>query len=108
MISPSGASAAGEESSISTNQSWRPSNGSRTPGTLAVTKSTQRRDSISKATTVSPLASRAAVSSASAASGPVTAAHAVVVARGRGSSLSTAAVTIPSVPSAPMNNCLRS
>ena len=58
-----------------------------------------------------PVGQSAALSSVSrrtAASTSGTAASAVARARGAGKSFSTAAVTMPSVPSAPMNSCLRS
>ena len=43
-----------------------------------------------------------------AACGEAIASQAVAVLRGSGKSLTTAAVMMPSVPSAPINNCLRS
>ena len=76
--------------------------------TCASTASTQLRETSSKArhALAEPLAQ--AASSSTAAPGLSSAIQAVAVALGRGKSRSTAAVMMPSVPSAPMNSCFRS
>ncbi len=61
----------------------------------------------SKLVTVPPARSLASLSRASAASGEFTPTNAVSTERGRGNSFSTAAVMMPSVPSAPMNRLLQ-
>ena len=62
----------------------------------------------SKAVSRAPKRACAWPSSASAAGGESTATRAVACPCGSGNSFSTAAVMTPSVPSAPMNRCLRS
>ncbi len=70
-------------------------------------KSMTISDTSSKLVTL-PLASeRATPSSASASCGDLTPMKAVSTARGFGNSFSTAAVMMPSVPSAPMNRLCR-
>ena len=66
------------------------------------------REINSKAVTQSPQYARSSASRATAASGSVTTAKATACERGRGNSLSTAALMMPSVPSAPINRFFRS
>ena len=77
-------------------------NGSRAPDKWRSTKSTLRRDMISKPVSRSPASSRRMPIRSTAACGPGRATHAVTRLRTAGKSLSTAAVMTPSVPSAPM------
>ena len=67
-----------------------------------------RRVMISKLVTPPVVRSVAMPSNSSAASGEAMPAKAVSTERGRGTSRSTAAVMMPSVPSAPMNRFFRS
>ena len=82
--------------------------GSACPGTPASNKSKIGRPMSSNAETASPSRQRTWPSSSTPASGKSTPIHAVSLAVGLGNSLSTAAVMMPSVPSAPMNSCFRS
>ncbi len=66
------------------------------------------RGSSSKLTRESPLAARQRARSSTAASRSRSAAKAVTRSFGAGKSRSTAAVMMPSVPSAPMKSCFRS
>jgi uncharacterized repeat protein (TIGR01451 family) len=81
-------------------------------GTIAasvLTPLTPRADvASSKASTPWSVRERHSASSSTAASTEGTATNSVCTWRGRGNSFSTAAVMMPSVPSEPMNRCLRS
>ena len=79
-----------------------------TPVPCLSTNSMPTRAISSKLVTPPPARSCARLSSSSAACGEGTPTKAVSTARGRGNSFSTAAVMMPSVPSAPMNRFLRS
>ncbi|MNN32059.1 hypothetical protein D3C81_1457710 [compost metagenome] len=97
-----------EVSSTSTIQSWRSCSGAATLPRYSSTSSSAGREISSKALTAWPERRLASPSSATAAAGSLTATRATAVLRGCGISLSTAPVMMPSVPSAPINRCLRS
>ena len=97
-----------EVSSISTIQSWALGSGALSCGMDSSTSVSAGPEINSKAVTAWPATRLASVSSSTAACGSFTAIQAAAVALGSGISLSTAAVMMPSVPSEPMNSCLRS
>ncbi len=100
----SGSLARDVDSSHSTYQSACVSSGSATPGICRRVRSTAMRGINSKELTQSPLPSRSAPSSDTAASGSRTATKAVARDLSAGYSLRQAAVMMPSVPSAPRNS----
>jgi hypothetical protein len=75
---------------------------------LRSANSTPSRPISSKASTAPPVASLARLSSSSASSGVATPIIATAREAITGNSFSAAAVTTPSVPSAPIRSCLRS
>jgi hypothetical protein len=101
-------SALAAEISSSTYHGWLAANGSRAPGILRVTNSSAMRGMNSNAVRSRPQAPSASCSRASASSIRTSDTNAVARSAGRGNSLSTAAVMMPSVPSAPISRFFRS
>ena len=101
-------SSRGSDSSTSTRHGKPDGSGSRVSGMCLSTSCSPSCGTISKPVTAPPLAALASCNSSTAFVGDATVTHAVSFTAGRGNSFSVAAVTTPSVPSAPMKRCLRS
>ncbi|MNE97349.1 hypothetical protein D3C80_1956790 [compost metagenome] len=97
-----------EVSSIRTYQAGVDSSGSRVSGMFLSTRAMPRRFISSKASTPPPVSALARAKRATAAWWLSRPTMAVARLRMMGKSFRVAAVTTPSVPSAPMNNCFRS
>ena len=93
---------------MSTYQGCGEDSGSRVPAPCLSTNSMPRRVMISKLVTPPAVRSVAMPRNSNAACADGTPAKAVSTERGRGNRRSTAAVMMPSVPSAPMNRFFRS
>ena len=94
--------ACGEVISISSAQGCAPASGARAPGSTCTASSSPEREISSNASTAPPVRALARARRSSALSTLSSPTKATAREAGRGNSLNAAAVTIPSVPSAPI------